>query len=141
MSTEAIKWRNNKQDFTSRSLNKQFDAAKFSWKCVLSFFDLTHVDTILFSLNNNRLIQHDEILQKNLHKLSLNQTQSEHNPDELIYIYRSRILSTAEKRLLSKGLNIATLLKHFNYATHCLNFELQYRDISRLDNMNSSERD
>ena len=51
----------------------------------------------------------------------------------MIFNFSSHVLNTAEKSLLSKGLNFAIPPKNINYADYMIPFELLYRDVDSLE--------
>ena len=51
----------------------------------------------------------------------------------MIFNFSGHVLNTAEKSLLSKGLNFAIPPKNINYADYMLPFELLYRDVDFLE--------
>ena len=94
----------------------------------------------LFLNKNDRTLKHQQdIHSKKLFDLGIENSQTSHDPDKVIFNYSSHVLTENEKSLLCKGLNFAIPPKTLEYADYLLPFELLYCDIHNLDITNEKK--
>lgn len=111
---------------------KQFQRHKDSLRAVLSVIDFAHISSVYLCGNDNRINQVRETHDKKLFNLIKSVAPNSHDPDKVIKNLSSHSLSDIEKSLLLKGLNYSLQPKKLNYADYCINFELLFRDVLKL---------
>ena len=119
-----------------RALNNKITSMKNNLYNKMSFIDYVHVITKLLVSNDRNIYNICTNQGKKLHNLFLNNSyhnsETSHNPDQLVFNFSSHVLNTTGKSLLSKGRNFAIPPKNINYADYMLPFELLYRDVYSL---------
>ena len=115
-------------------INKDFDQLKSDLHDILSYFDFLHVTSLFFIPNRIAL---EKIEEKQNIKLSKLLVQiPKHDPKQIIHNFSNHILTPDQESLLIKGLNFALPPKKLKYEDYMLNFELLFRDISKLETKN-----
>ena len=107
----------------------------------VSTIDFAHICSVAICGNDNRLNKVAEIQDRKLFQLSNKTYGTGNDPDKVIHNYSTYKLSDTEKSLLVKGLNYAIAPKRLQYGEYCINFELLYRDIHRLNIEDKSKED
>ena len=80
-----------------------------------------------FFVKNNRMLNRVRLTQeKKLINLGLCTAAESNDPEKVIFNFSSRQLSSAEKSLLSKGLNLSIPPKKLNYGDFLMPFESLY---------------
>jgi len=104
--------------------------------------DFVHIST-KFLVKNNRMLNRVRLTQeKKLFNLGLRTAAESNDPEKVIFNFSSRQLSSTEKSLLSKGLNLSIPPKKLNYGDFLMPFESLFNQlISHNENTTSSQRD
>lgn len=123
------------------SVKSQLLSTKCTLNTIFSYLDFSHVCTVFLCGNDNRLnniqVTHDRklfTLRKEGEVIKIDYSKVIHN-------FSSVELSDFDKLVLGKGLNFAISPKKLNYADYCLNFEILFRDIMKLDMNNNANED
>ena len=116
-----------------KTFEKDLIVLKRKLREALGIIDYTHICCLFLNKNDRRLKHQQVILSKKLFDLGFENSQTSHDPDEVIFNYSSHVLTESEKSLLCKGLKFAIPSKTLEYADYLLPFELLYRDIHNLD--------
>ena len=123
------------------STEKQFSSVKQILEEMLSVFDFAHICSVYLCGNDSRLNAVSVTHENKFYNLTNDNIVYKHNPDQVIHNFSKYILDDADKSLLTKGLNFALNPKTLQYANYCLNFELLYRDILKLDINDKAKED
>ena len=100
----------------------------------------SRVRSLYFGINDKVLKSKSSVQQKKLYKL-LQGSNTENNPEKVIFNFSKYVLSNIEKKLVAKGLNFCLLPKQLKYADYLVHFELFYRDICNLEILSNEDLD
>ena len=97
----------------------------------LSIIDFAHISS-KFLIKNNRSLNRIRMTQeKKLLNLGLRTAVETNDPEKVIFNFSSRILTSAEKSLLAKGLNLAIPPKQLNHGDFLQPFESLFKELHR----------
>ena len=123
-----------------KAFEKDFIALKGKLRETLGIIDYTHICRLFLNKNDRKLKHQQDIFSKKLFDLGLENSQTSHDSDKVIFNYLSHVLIESEKCLLCKGLNFVIPPKTLENADYLLPFELLYRDIHNLDITNKKKK-
>ena len=121
------------------SAEKAFQKENDSLRGKISRFDFAHICTVFLCGNDNRINDVRDTHDKKLYNLT-NGFSIPRDPAKVIPNLSTFPLSELDKKLLIKGLNFSMKSHKLNYADYCINFELLYRDVLKL-NMNDKAKE
>ena len=104
--------------------------------------DFVHIST-KFLVKNNRMLNRARLTQeKKLFNLGLRSAAESNDPEKVIFNFSSRQLSSAEKSLLTKGLNLSIPPKKLNYGDFLMPFESLFNQLIKCQsNISSCQTD
>ena len=99
--------------------------AKIRW------IDFAHVSNY-FTAHNDKILDKVRLThEKKLYNLGFRAAADTHDPEKVIFNFSSHVLTTGEKSLLAKGLNLSIPPKRLNYADTLCPFKMLFQDIIR----------
>lgn len=110
-------------------LKKRLFQLKVNVRNALSWIDFAHVSNLFLKHNDKVLTKTRLVQEKKLINLGLRTAHETNDPEKVIFNFSSRVLTSAEKSLLAKGLNLSIPPKLLNYADALSPFEVLYREI------------
>ena len=119
---------------------KKLSHLKTEVRSRISFLDFTHISSC-FLVRNDKILNKTRLVQeKKLQHLGLVSAHETNDPEKVIFNFSSRFLTTSEKKLLSKGLNLSIPPKKLNYGDTLTPFELLFREILKSESLLNAEK-
>ena len=112
-------------------LRKRLDHLRTEVRNSISWIDFAHVSGFFLKHNDDVLTKTRLVHEKKLLHLGMRTAQETNDPEKVIFNFSSRVLTTAEKSLLAKGLNLSIPSKTLHYTDILTPFELLYREIDK----------
>ena len=116
-----------------KTFEKDFIVLERKLRETLGIIDYTHLCCLFLNKNDRKLKHQLDIHSKKLFDLGIENSQTSHDQDKVIFNYSSHVLTESEKSLLCKGLNFTIPPKTLEYADYLLPFELLYCDIHNFE--------
>ena len=114
-----------------KTLEKDFSTRKRKFRSTLGIIDYTPVCCLFMNKNDKTLKDQQDIYSKKLFNLSIESSNTSHNPQKVIFNYSSHVSTESKKSLLCKELNFAIPPGKLEYSKFLLPFGLLYRDIKK----------
>ena len=114
-------------------LKKRLLQLKTDVRNTVSWIDFAHISNFFLKHNDNVLTKTRLVQEKKLINLGMRTAHATNDPEKVIFNFSSRTLTSAEKTLLAKGLNLSIPPKKLNYADTLAPFEQFYREIDKSD--------
>ena len=112
-------------------LNKRYEELKGKIRLNVRIIDFAHISSC-FLVKNDRILNKVRLTQeKKLFNMGLRSANETNDPEKVIFNFSSRNLTSSEKTLLTKGLNLSIPPKKLNYGDFLMPFELLYKQMIR----------
>ena len=115
------------------SLNKIVRLLNAEIRSKVRWIDFAHISGFFIAHNDRNLNKVRLTHEKKLFNLGFRSASDTNDPEKVIFNFSSRILTTAEKSLLAKGLNLSIPPKKLNYADTLCPFEFLFHDILKSE--------
>ena len=112
------------------TLTKEFQCVENALRLTLSFLDYIHVSTVSFYYNDKLLLKDSDVHQRKLSNLKKQANLLQIDPSKVVHNLSSVILSDAQLKVLSRGLQFALPPRKLNYADFLCPFERLFRSVA-----------
>ncbi len=115
-----------------RQLSNQLSEVLDAFRNSVSFLDFVHFSCKLSDSVGRCASQRQQIQTRKFDRLQQEDSRCRNDPDKVIFNFSSHILSPAQKKLLSRGLNFSLAPKKLLEHDYLAPFEMLYRSVSGL---------